>query len=27
LQLAAQPRADSLKVVVQPALAGWEGTT
>ncbi|HVP51282.1 MAG TPA: zinc-dependent dehydrogenase [Terriglobales bacterium] len=27
LQLAAQPRADSLKVVVQPAAAGWEGNT
>ena len=27
LQLAAQPRADSLKVVVQPGSAGWEGTT
>jgi len=27
LQLAAHPRADSLKVVVQPALAGWEGNT
>jgi len=27
LQLAAQPRADSLKVVVQPSLEGWEGNT
>jgi L-iditol 2-dehydrogenase len=27
LQLAAHPRPDSLKVVVQPALAGWEGNT
>ena len=27
LQLAANPRADSLKVVVQPAAAGWEGNT
>lgn len=27
LQLAAHPRADSLKVVLQPALTGWEGTT
>jgi len=26
-ELAAQPRADSLKVVVQPGSAGWEGTT
>jgi len=27
LQLAAHPRPDSLKVVVQPAAAGWEGNT
>ena len=27
LQLAASPRADSLKVVVQPSLEGWEGKT
>jgi L-iditol 2-dehydrogenase len=27
LQLAAQPRADSLKVVVQPSLEGGEGNT
>jgi len=27
LQLAASPRADSLKVVVQPSLEGWEGNT
>jgi L-iditol 2-dehydrogenase len=27
LQLAANPRADSLKVVIQPSLEGWEGKT